>query len=139
MKDICTLVSSAPVLWLLMSPLLIITGYADSKTDRVTYIMDSDPERCMRHHYVDTIGHPSYKCNSKMVLLSRCEGHCSQASKSEPLVSFSAFLKQPFKSSCYCCRPKASKLKAVRLRCNGGMKLTATYRYILSCNCEECS
>lgn len=74
-----------------------------------------------------------------MVLLARCEGHCSQASRSEPLVSFSTVLKQPFRSSCHCCRPQTSKLKALRLRCSGGMRLTATYRYILSCHCEECS
>nr|KAF6360371.1 norrin cystine knot growth factor NDP [Myotis myotis] len=73
-----------------------------------------------------------------MVLLARCEGHCSQASRSEPLVSFSTVLKQPFRSSCHCCRPQTSKLKALRLRCSGGMRLTATYRYILSCHCEEC-
>ncbi|KAB0341002.1 hypothetical protein FD755_024531 [Muntiacus reevesi] len=75
----------------------------------------------------------------QMVLLARCEGHCSQASRSEPLVSFSTVLKQPFRSSCHCCRPQTSKLKALRLRCSGGMRLTATYRYILSCHCEECS
>ncbi|XP_040324717.1 norrin isoform X2 [Leopardus geoffroyi] len=74
----------------------------------------------------------------EMVLLARCEGHCSQASRSEPLVSFSTVLKQPFRSSCHCCRPQTSKLKALRLRCSGGMRLTATYRYILSCHCEEC-
>lgn len=75
----------------------------------------------------------------QMVLLARCEGHCSQASRSEPLVSFSTVLKQPFRSSCHCCRPQTSKLKALRLRCSGGMRLTAIYRYILSCHCEECS
>nr|XP_058147064.1 norrin [Dasypus novemcinctus] len=113
-------------------------GDTDSKTDS-SFMMDSDPRRCMRHHYVDSISHPLYKCSSKMVLLARCEGHCSQASRSEPLVSFSTVLKQPFRSSCYCCRPQTSKLKALRLRCSGGMRLTATYRYILSCHCEECS
>ncbi|MXQ98819.1 hypothetical protein E5288_WYG000732 [Bos mutus] len=45
-------------------------------------------------------------------------------------------LKQPFRSSCHCCRPQTSKLKALRLRCSGGMRLTATYRYILSCHCR---
>ncbi|ELK36588.1 Norrin [Myotis davidii] len=136
-------------------------GDTDSKTDS-SFMMDSDPRRCMRHHYVDSISHPLYKCSSKkegpigrgprvvivgdlvlqndlkMVLLARCEGHCSQASRSEPLVSFSTVLKQPFRSSCHCCRPQTSKLKALRLRCSGGMRLTATYRYILSCHCEEC-
>lgn len=55
------------------------------------------------------------------------------------MVSFSTVLKQPFRSTCHCCRPQTSKLKAMRLRCSGGMRLTATYRYILSCHCEECN
>lgn len=76
---------------------------------------------------------------SQMVLLARCEGRCSQTSRSEPMVSFSTVLKQPFRSTCHCCRPQTSKLKAMRLRCSGGMRLTATYRYILSCHCEECN
>ncbi|XP_040058291.1 norrin [Gasterosteus aculeatus] len=103
------------------------------------HLGDADPERCMRHHYVETIAHPIYKCNSKMVLLARCEGHCSHTTRSDPLISFSSVLKQPFKSTCSCCRPHTSKLKAVRLRCAGGNRITATYRYILACNCEECS
>lgn len=74
-----------------------------------------------------------------MVLLARCEGHCSHTTRSDPLISFSSVLKQPFKSSCSCCRPHTSKLKAIRLRCAGGTRITATYRYILACNCEECS
>uniref|UniRef100_A0A8C2HMJ5 CTCK domain-containing protein n=1 Tax=Cyprinus carpio TaxID=7962 RepID=A0A8C2HMJ5_CYPCA len=74
-----------------------------------------------------------------MVLLARCEGHCSHTSRSDPLISFSSVLKQPFKSTCFCCRPHTSKLKAVRLRCSGGTRITATYRYILACSCEECS
>lgn len=75
----------------------------------------------------------------QMVLLARCEGHCSHTTRSDPLISFSSVLKQPFKSTCSCCRPHTSKLKAVRLRCAGGTRITATYRYILACNCEECS
>ncbi|KAH0624784.1 hypothetical protein JD844_032585 [Phrynosoma platyrhinos] len=121
-----------------MLSLLAIMGDTDSKTDS-TFMMDSDPGRCMRHHYVDSISHPLYKCSSKMVLLARCEGHCTQTSRSEPMVSFSTVLKQPFRSTCHCCRPQTSKLKAMRLRCSGGMRLTATYRYILSCHCEECN
>ncbi len=77
--------------------------------------------------------------SSQMVLLARCEGHCSHTSRSDPLISFSSVLKQPFKSTCFCCRPHTSKLKAVRLRCSGGTRITATYRYILACSCEECS
>ncbi|KAK9402054.1 norrin [Crotalus adamanteus] len=91
----------------------------------------------MRHHYVDSISHPLYKCSSKMVLLARCEGQCIQTSRSEPMVSFSTVLKQPFRSTCHCCRPQTSKLKAMRLRCSGGMRLTATYRYILSCHSDS--
>lgn len=75
----------------------------------------------------------------QMVLLARCEGHCSHTSRSDPLISFSSVLKQPFKSTCFCCRPHTSKLKAVRLRCSGGTRITATYRYILACSCEECN
>ncbi|OWJ99082.1 NDP, partial [Cervus elaphus hippelaphus] len=103
-----------------MLSLLALMGDTDSKTES-SFMMDSDPRRCMRHHYVDSISHPLYKCSSK-------------ASRSEPLVSFSTVLKQPFRSSCHCCRPQTSKLKALRLRCSGGMRLTATYRYILSCH-----
>uniref|UniRef100_A0A8D1I149 Norrin cystine knot growth factor NDP n=2 Tax=Sus scrofa TaxID=9823 RepID=A0A8D1I149_PIG len=96
---------------------------------------------CMKEHASKAAksGKPHGPPRRKMVLLARCEGHCSQASRSEPLVSFSTVLKQPFRSSCHCCRPQTSKLKALRLRCSGGMRLTATYRYILSCHCEECS
>ncbi|MBN3297023.1 NDP protein, partial [Amia calva] len=111
---------------------------AEGKTENGN-LSETDPTRCMRHHFVETIGHPFYKCNSKMVLLARCEGHCSHTSRSDPLISFSSILKQPFKSTCFCCRPHTSKLKAVRLRCSGGTRVTATYRYILACNCEECS
>ena len=81
----------------------------------------------------------SHVSPGQMVLLARCEGHCSHTSRSDPLISFSSVLKQPFKSTCFCCRPHTSKLKAVRLRCSGGMRITATYRYILACSCEECS
>ncbi|TNN31343.1 Norrin [Liparis tanakae] len=95
------------------------------------HLGEADPERCMRHHFVETIVHPIYKCSSK--------GHCSRTTRSDPLISFSSVLKQPFKSTCSCCRPHTSKLKAVRLRCAGGTRITATYRYILACNCEECS
>ncbi|KFU84096.1 Norrin [Chaetura pelagica] len=128
-----------------MLSLLAMMGDADGKTDS-SFMIDSDPSRCMRHHYVDSISHPLYKCSSKpsslpprMFLLARCEGRCSQTSRSEPMVSFSTVLKQPFRSTCHCCRPQTSKLKAMRLRCSGGMRLTATYRYILSCHCEECN
>ncbi|KAI5107107.1 norrin [Silurus meridionalis] len=81
----------------------------------------------------------SNRDQQQMVLLARCEGHCSHTSRSDPLISFSSVLKQPFKSTCFCCRPHTSKLKAVRLRCSGGTRITATYRYILACSCEECS
>ncbi|NXC38120.1 NDP protein, partial [Penelope pileata] len=121
-----------------MLSLLAMMGDTDSKPES-SFMIDADPSRCMRHHYVDSISHPLHKCSSKMVLLARCEGRCSQTSRSEPMVSFSTVLKQPFRSTCHCCRPQTSKLKAMRLRCSGGMRLTATYRYILSCHCEECN
>ncbi|KAM8856427.1 norrin isoform 4-T5 [Spinachia spinachia] len=124
---------------LMCCPLLGLVQSAGSSDNGHPHLGDADPERCMRHHYVETITHPIYKCNSKMVLLARCEGHCSHTTRSDPLISFSSVLKQPFKSTCSCCRPHTSKLKAVRLRCAGGNRITATYRYILACNCEECS
>ncbi|KAM6985785.1 norrin [Aplochiton taeniatus] len=131
------------VLFLVCCPLLGLaqagSNKANGEKNAHPHLADADPERCMRHHFVETITHPIYKCNSKMVLLARCEGHCSHTSRSDPLVSFSSVLKQPFKSTCFCCRPHTSKLKAVRLRCAGGTRITATYRYILACNCEECS
>ncbi|XP_056144937.1 norrin [Lampris incognitus] len=126
---------------LMCCPLLVLLQAASShkgSESGQTHLGDSDPDRCMRHHFVETITHPIYKCNSKMVLLARCEGRCSHVSRSDPLISFSSVLKQPFKSSCSCCRPHTSKLKAVRLRCAGGTRITATYRYILACTCEEC-
>lgn len=30
------------------------------------HLGDTDPESCMRHHFVETITHPIYKCNSKV-------------------------------------------------------------------------
>lgn len=30
------------------------------------HLGDTDPEQCMRHHFVETITHPIYKCNSKV-------------------------------------------------------------------------
>ncbi|XP_069801618.1 norrin [Dendropsophus ebraccatus] len=124
--------------WITALSLMAIFTKADIKKSN-SYITESDPARCMRHHYVDSISHPQHKCTAKMVLLARCEGRCSQTSRSDPLVSFSTVLKQPFRSMCHCCRPQTSKLKAIRLRCSGGIRLTATYRYILSCHCEECN
>ncbi|XP_076603284.1 norrin [Chaetodon auriga] len=140
--SICVGSSSGLLLVLLCCPLLALVESASSNkasSNGHPHLGESDPERCMRHHFVETITHPIYKCNSKMVLLARCEGHCSHTTRSDPLISFSSVLKQPFKSTCFCCRPHTSKLKAVRLRCTGGTRITATYRYILACNCEECS
>ncbi|XP_073329123.1 norrin [Pagrus major] len=133
---------SGLLLVLMCCPLLGLVQSASSNKasdNGHPHLGDTDPEQCMRHHFVETITHPIYKCNSKMVLLARCEGHCSHTTRSDPLISFSSVLKQPFKSTCSCCRPHTSKLKAVRLRCAGGTRITATYRYILACNCEECS
>lgn len=48
-----------------MLSLLAMMGDADSKTDS-SFMIDSDPSRCMRHHYVDSISHPLYKCSSKV-------------------------------------------------------------------------
>ncbi|XP_014029925.1 norrin-like [Salmo salar] len=132
---------SGLLLLLVFCPLVVVVQASSSKTEsgHSTHHGDTEPDRCMRHHFVETITHSIYKCNSNMVLLARCEGHCSHTSRSDPLISFSSVLKQPFKSTCFCCKPHTSKLKAVRLRCAGGTRITATYRYILACNCEECS
>lgn len=46
-----------------MLSLLVMMGDTDSKTDG-SFLIDSDPSRCMRHHYVDSISHPLYKCSS---------------------------------------------------------------------------
>ncbi|KAJ8282521.1 hypothetical protein COCON_G00050400 [Conger conger] len=138
MRNFSPLGQPGMVLLLVTCPLLAMLQGATSKTES-GHLGDTDPDRCMRHHFVETITHPIYKCNSKMVLLARCEGQCSHTSRSDPLISFSSVLKQPFKSTCFCCRPHTSKLKAVRLRCSGGTRITATYRYILACSCEECS
>ncbi|KAK7882333.1 hypothetical protein WMY93_028507 [Mugilogobius chulae] len=136
---VCVSPPSGLLLVLVCCPLFGLVQSASSNKAKDPHLGDSDPQRCMRHHFVETITHPIYKCNSKMVLLARCEGHCSHTTRSDPLISFSSVLKQPFKSTCSCCRPHTSKLKAVRLRCGGGTRITATYRYILACNCEECS
>lgn len=48
-----------------MLSLLALMGDTDSKTDS-SFMIDSDPLRCMRHHYVDSISHPLYKCSSKV-------------------------------------------------------------------------
>ncbi|KAJ8350397.1 hypothetical protein SKAU_G00255270 [Synaphobranchus kaupii] len=138
MKNSGSSSQSGVMLLLVIWPLLATLQGATSKAES-GHLGDSDPDRCLRHHFVETITHPIYKCNSKMVLLARCEGHCGHASRSDPLVSFSSVLRQPFRNTCSCCRPHTSKLKAVRLRCSGGTRITATYRYILACGCEECS
>ncbi|XP_064800052.1 norrin-like [Oncorhynchus masou masou] len=130
---------SGLLLLLVFCPLVVVAQASSSKTESGHSTHHGDTDRCMRHHFVETITHSIYKCHSNMVLLARCEGHCSHTSRSDPLISFSSVLKQPFKSTCFCCRPHTSKLKAVRLRCAGGTRITATYRYILACNCEECS
>ncbi|KAF7215152.1 norrin [Nothobranchius furzeri] len=133
---------SGLLLVLMFCPLLGFVPSSSSNTsgnNSHPHLGNTDLDRCMRHHFVETITHPIYKCTSKMVLLARCEGHCRHTTRSDPLISFSSVLKQPFKSSCSCCRPRTSNLKAVRLRCSGGMRITATYRYILACNCKECS
>ncbi|KFQ75947.1 Norrin [Phaethon lepturus] len=119
-----------------MLSLLAMMGDADSKTDG-SFMIDSDPSRCMRHHYVDSISHPLYKCSSKV----RTSLTPSQQGAAGSLLPKSSVQRHtdPFRSTCHCCRPQTSKLKAMRLRCSGGMRLTATYRYILSCHCEECN
>jgi len=48
-----------------MLSLLAMLGDVDSKPDS-SFMIDNDPSRCMRHHYVDSISHPLYKCSSKV-------------------------------------------------------------------------
>ncbi|VDI08381.1 Hypothetical predicted protein [Mytilus galloprovincialis] len=93
--------------------------------------------RCMRHYFVTTIKHPSKECDSKNVLMSRCEGHCRK-SKTEPEISFSPVLYTPFRYTCQCCRQSLSIMKAVRLQCKDDNFVYATYRYILRCGCHHC-
>ncbi|XP_070293690.1 uncharacterized protein ndp [Salvelinus sp. IW2-2015] len=65
--------SSGLVLLLVFCPLLVVVHASSSKAENghSTHLGDTDPDRCMRHHFVETITHPIYKCNSKMVLLAR--------------------------------------------------------------------
>ncbi|CAM9230476.1 unnamed protein product [Lampetra fluviatilis] len=90
-------------------------------------------------------------------LLARCQGHCESASGAEPRVSFEAASpsggsggsgsggssggssgRPNFVLSGRSCRARHSQLKAVRLRCERGVRVTATFHYILACACEPC-
>ncbi|CAB1421037.1 unnamed protein product [Pleuronectes platessa] len=62
---------SGLLLVLMCCPLLGLVQTASSKKPSENghpHLGDSDPERCMRHHFVETITHPIYKCNSKLGL-----------------------------------------------------------------------
>ncbi|KAG7463507.1 hypothetical protein MATL_G00177320 [Megalops atlanticus] len=52
------------MLLLVTCPLLAVLQGATSKAES-GHLGDSSPDRCMRHHFVETITHPIYKCNSK--------------------------------------------------------------------------
>lgn len=55
---------SGLLLVLMCCPLL---GLIQSASDNGhPHLGDTDPERCMRHHFVETITHSIYKCNSKV-------------------------------------------------------------------------
>lgn len=59
------------LLVLMCCPLLGLVQSVSSKKasdNGHTHLGDTDPERCMRHHFVETITHPIYKCNSKVRL-----------------------------------------------------------------------
>lgn len=43
------------------------------------HLGESDPQRCMRHHFVETITHPIYKCNSKVRKTQRLRLGCELA------------------------------------------------------------
>ncbi|KAL8583227.1 hypothetical protein ACOMHN_013782 [Nucella lapillus] len=94
--------------------------------------------RCMRHYFVETIRHPTKVCESKNVLLARCEGYCTK-SRTVPRVSFSPVLYRPFRHHCTCCQAALSVMKAVPLTCQGGHLVFATYRYIVRCACRVCA
>ncbi|CAM9248796.1 unnamed protein product [Lampetra planeri] len=114
-------------------------------------------DRCVRHHFVLSISHPHLHCSPKTALLARCQGHCESASGAEPRVSFEAASpsggsggsgsggssggssgRPNFVLSGRSCRARHSQLKAVRLRCERGVRVTATFHYILACACEPC-
>lgn len=60
---------SGLTLLLVCCPLLGLVQAASSSkgSDKgEVQLRDSDPQRCMRHHFVETITHPIYKCNSKV-------------------------------------------------------------------------
>lgn len=53
------------LLLLVTCPLLTILQGVTCKAES-GHLGDNDPDRCMRHHFVETITHPIYKCNSKV-------------------------------------------------------------------------
>ncbi|CAI9740425.1 norrin-like [Octopus vulgaris] len=91
----------------------------------------------MRHYFVEVVRHPYKDCEYKKMLLTRCKGHCTK-SRTQPLITFSPILLEPFHYICSCCRDKLSIMKAVRLQCQNGEVVYATYRYIMRCGCEHC-
>ncbi|XP_041361785.1 norrin-like [Gigantopelta aegis] len=93
--------------------------------------------RCMRHYFVETVRHPRKQCETRNILLARCEGFCYK-SRTLPRVSFSPVLYRPFRYVCTCCRDVLSIMKAVALQCEGEETVFATYRYIIKCGCEHC-
>lgn len=63
------------LLILMCCPLLGLVQSVSSKNasdNGLPHLGDTDPERCMRHHFVETITHPIYKCNSKVRLKHTC-------------------------------------------------------------------
>lgn len=60
---------SGMLLVLMCLPLLGLVQSANSNKasdNGHPHLGESDPGRCMRHHFVETITHPIYKCNSKV-------------------------------------------------------------------------
>ncbi|MEE6512102.1 hypothetical protein FKM82_019036 [Ascaphus truei] len=55
----------ALVAWILALSLGAMLINADNKKGN-TFLSESDPGRCMRHHYVDSINHPQHKCTAKV-------------------------------------------------------------------------
>lgn len=65
MRNTSAFIQPGIVLLLVTCPLLSVLHGVTCKAES-GQLGDSDPDRCMRHHFVETITHPIYKCNSKV-------------------------------------------------------------------------
>lgn len=66
-SSLCLGAPSGLVLLLVCCPLLLLAQSANKAGDNGHADPgNGDPGRCMRHHFVETITHPIYKCNFKV-------------------------------------------------------------------------